>query len=148
MKKLIILGALAAALASAEIAVADPGRGATITDHESCISSPLATSCWDLKAVTKTTTTPSGNVSHITNGTNDYTVSLPLSGCTSTKSEPVHIHWLTQDGEPQSHSERLSQTTSFSCTDGYSYSCTSSFELHLANGEVQFQRPEFTCTSD
>ena len=148
MKKLVILAALVVALASTEVAAADAGNGATVTNDAFCISSPFATWCWDIKTVTNATTTPSGALSYVTNGTNDYSVSLPWAGCTTTKSEPVHLHWLTRDGEVQSHSERLEQTTSFSCAGSSTHTCTSSFELHMANGDVQFQRPEFVCSND
>ena len=56
-----------------------------------------------------------------------------------------HIRWLTKDGEEQSHSERLEQTTTFGCAGIVTYSCTSTYELHLANGDVQFQRGTFEC---
>ena len=148
MKKLLSIAAVLAALTVTGVAAADPGNGATVVNDEYCVATPITTSCWNVKTVTKTTSTPSGNVSFVTNGSVDYVVSIPLLGCTSTKSEPIHLHWLERDGELQSASERLVQTTSFVCDDGYAYSCISTFALHMANGEVQFQRPEFTCTTD
>jgi hypothetical protein len=147
MKKLLTLAALAAGLSLAGVAAAEPGTGATVVDDEYCIGSPFATWCWDVKTITKVTTTPSGNVSYVTNGTIDNTISLPFSGCTHTKLESMHLHWLKKAGVEQSHSQRLEQTTAFVCSSGSAYSCTSTFELHMANGEVQFQRPEFDCTN-
>ena len=88
------------------------------------------------------------HVSYVTNGGVDSSVTFPTLGCTSTKSEPIHLHWLQRDGETQSHSERIGLTTSFACASGYAYSCTSSFELHYTSGDVQFQRFDFTCTND
>ena len=147
MKKLLLIGSLVAgiALACTAVAGAAPGNGATVDNYAYCIPSPLITWCWDVKTVTNMTTTPSGNVSFVTNGTTDYTVSIPLLGCTSTKSEPVHLHWLRKNGDPQTHSQRLAQTNSFTCASGYSSSCTSTFELHETSGDVQFQRFDFVC---
>jgi hypothetical protein len=145
MKKLLLIGTILTGLALAGAAAADTGNGATVANYEYCIPSPLITWCWDVKTTTNVTSTPSGNVSFVTNGTSDYTVSIPLLGCTSSKSEPVHLHWLRKADETQSHSERLKQTNSFTCASGDSYSCTSTFELHETSGDVQFQRSDFVC---
>jgi hypothetical protein len=148
MKKLLILGAMVIGLAAVGAAQGAPDNGATVTNDAYCIPSPFATWCWDIHTVTKMTTTSSGNVSYVTNGTVDYGISFAFSDCTYSKTTPVHEHWLTKNGELQSQSERLIDTTTFTCASGYSYSCTSRFDLHLANGAVQFQRPEFVCSND
>lgn len=109
MKKLLVLPALVAVLVLAGSAGADPGAGATVQNYAYCSSSPFATWCWDVKTVTRQTTTPSGNVSYVTNGTSDSTISFPFSDCTSRKSEPLHLHWLRKGDEEHSYSARYIQ---------------------------------------
>ena len=72
---------------------------------------------------------------------------FPLFGCTHTITEPIHVAWLQKDGELHVQSERIAQTTSFACVGSIAQTCTSSLELHYANGAVQFQRPEWECTT-
>lgn len=100
-----------------------------------------------MKAVEQTTTTPSGNVSYMWNGTSTTSYSFAFSSCSYSRSEPLHRHWLQKDDETQSRSEHFAQTVSFDCGGGFTQTCTTSYELHSANGAVQFQRGEFVCTT-
>ena len=146
MKTLIVIGSLVATLALAATAGAGTGKGATVTDSSGCVTTPFATVCSDVHTVTNMTTTPSGNVSYVTNGTSTTQMTFAFgSGCTYTKSEPVHVHWLRKNGELQSESTRLVQATSYSC-GGFVLDCTQTIQLHEANGAVQFGRYELVCT--
>jgi len=146
MKALLLIGAILGAFALAGTAAATPGNGAIVTDTKTCIESPFATWCWSVDTVTKMTTTSSGNVSYVLNGTNENTVTFPWLPCTHRETDELHVHWLRKNGEEQSHSERLAFTTHFDCgMPGTGQTCISTFELHEANGQVQFQRPDFVC---
>jgi hypothetical protein len=146
MKALLGLATLIATLAVAGTALA-AGDGATVTDEAYCIdAAPFASWCWDVRMTTKLTTTPSGSVSAVTNGTSSSTVTLPLFGCTHTVTEPVHEVWLERDGGLVTESRRMSSTTTFGC-GGVLTTCTSTAALHYANGTVQVQRYEAACTT-
>jgi hypothetical protein len=109
---------IVAALAGAGTAAAGGGNGATVTNDSGCVTSPFTISCWDVKLVTETTTIPSGNVSYLTNGTLQNTVSILLLGCTYTRTQPIHDHELVIDGESHMFSRRFTDITSFGCGSG------------------------------
>jgi hypothetical protein len=103
--------------------------------------------CYDTRTVATLTTTASGNVAYAVNGVSSYSYDFPFAGCSYSRSQPVHLHWLQKDGDQHVLGERLTDTISFSCGAGFGQTCTSSLELHEANGEVQFQRPDFVCVT-
>jgi hypothetical protein len=148
MKALLVIGSIVAALAAAGTAAAAGENGATVTNDSGCITSSFTISCWDVKLVTETTTTPSGNVSYLTNGTLQKTVSIPLLGCTYTQTQPIHDHELVKDGESHMFSRRFTDITSFGCGGGPVQTCTLGLAVHWVNGGFQFERPEFVCTTD
>jgi hypothetical protein len=145
MKALLVIGAIAGALALAGTAAADSADGATVTNYSWCTPTPLGTVCSDVKAVTKLVVSASGNVSYVSNGTTEFTMSFPFAGCEHSVADAFHVQWLDKDDEVWSQSERLIETTSFQC-GAWGETCLSTYELHLANGETQIQRGDFVCT--
>ena len=145
MKLVVTIGTVAATLALAATASAGTGKGAGVVNSSGCVTTPLATMCYDIHTVTNMATTPSGDVSYVTNGISTTTLDFAFAGCTYTKSEPVHLHVLVKDGETHSESGSIGQTTAFDC-GAFAQSCTSTLTYHYVDGETQFQRPDFICT--
>jgi hypothetical protein len=146
MKALLVIASIAAALALVSAAAAQPG-GAQVVRTSGCVSSPLATMCYDVKTVANLTTTPSGNTAYILNGTSSYSYDFGFAGCTYSRSQPVHVKVLEKDGEGHVRGERLEDTISFNCGPGFAQTCTGTLQLHEVDGEVQFQRVDFVCTT-
>ena len=147
MKKLLSIAALIAGLAVSGVAAAAPGDGATVVNDEYCYTSPTTISCWDLKTVTKFTLTPSGNISVTMNGTSQFTISVLQSGCTYTDTDSIQLHLLGKNDADHNRSDRFGQTMTVACADGSALVCTGSFDVHEANGNVQFMRFESACTN-
>lgn len=144
-KMILILGVLVAGLVATGTASAEPG-GATVTNESGCVTSPLTISCWDVKTVTQRTTTPSGNVSYVMNGTIESTVSIPLIGCTYTRTQPIHENELVKGDEAHLFHRRLIETFTFGCGSGPTRTCTTGMDVHWVDDRFQFVRPEFVCT--
>jgi hypothetical protein len=148
MKKLLSIAVLITALAVAGVAAAAPGNGATVVNDEYCYTSPTTITCWDLKTVATFPSAPSGNGSYHLNGTSQFTVSVLQTGCTYTTTDEFHVHFISNHGVDHTSSDRGTQTNSVVCADGSELTCTESFDMHVANGEVQFGRFESACTND
>jgi hypothetical protein len=146
MKAAVLIGAVVGALALAGAAAAASGNGATVANSSSCWSSPFATWCTNVKMVTQSVTTPSGNESYVSTGTMGSTVSLPWMSCTHANTDEFHVHWLLQDGDVQSQEQHFASTQSFTCDTGADVICVSTVAFHLANGEVQIVRTDGECT--
>jgi hypothetical protein len=146
VKALILIGSLVAALVAAASAGAAPGNGATHVDISGCTLSPFGIVCQAADSVTNTTTTPSGNVSYVTNGVLAISITNPFTACSLSQTQPFHTHWLQKDGELQSRSERLTLTNTISCA-GIEHTCVSTLDFHYANGDVQFSRSDLICTT-
>jgi hypothetical protein len=144
MKKLLVIGSTLALLVLAGTALAAPGGGATVDDSSYCVTTPFTTICYDIHTVTNTTTTPSGNVSYVTNGAVTANHTFPFSTCTYSRTEPLHLHHLVKDGDVHSESWRLDVTTDYQCGT-FGQSCTTEMSYHYANGATQFGRYETVC---
>jgi hypothetical protein len=144
MKKLLVLATVAASLALSAAAAADPGTGAHVYTDSTCTPTPFSTVCIDTRLVTKETTTQSGVRSYVTNGVVTRTLTFPFSECIYVQSRPVHLHWLERDGDLQQRTEHLVTTTAFEC-GAFAQTCTTTIDLHLANGEVRATRFAFVC---
>ncbi|MFL6014777.1 MAG: hypothetical protein ACJ74P_10890 [Gaiellaceae bacterium] len=143
MKALLLIGAIVGALAVAGTAAADSGNRASVTSYAWCTPTPLGTTCVDVKTVTKLTLTGSGNVGYLTNGTETYTSSFASTGCTQSVSDAFHVHWLNTD-QFQTEKWKLAETATFTCGT-FAQTCVLTVDVHLVNGETQFEHADFSC---
>lgn len=143
-KSLLAVAAVVAALATAGIAAAAPGNGADVVDTTDCYTTPFGKYCTTLKTVTNATTTPSGNVSYVTNGTMEYTIEFVFGGSYSRVSA-LHSHSLSKAGEVHESSDHYEEQTDY-VSGTYHLSCVQSYDLHWANGSPQIIRTELECT--
>ena len=88
-RHLIALAAVIAALGTAGTATADSGQGAAVAKDAGCVTNFFGTTCTVVKTVTNTTTTPSGKISYVTNGTVDRTITFVFGG-TYTFTSSIH----------------------------------------------------------
>ena len=138
---------LVASLAVASSASAAPGNGADVVRQNECFNYPgVGTFCIDAKYVENSTETPSGNFSFLLNGefASTFTGEGPLQGCNSSTSSNLYFHSLSKDGELHEVGSHRTGEFSFDCF-GTSQHCTFSYDLHRANGQLQFNRPKFNC---
>jgi hypothetical protein len=142
MRKLIATAAALATLALAGVAAASDG--ATVVNDRSCTQTPFALVCLDVKTVTNTVVTPSGNLRYVMNGTVERTMTFGFGG-TYTATAEVHNSVLMKDGEDQSRTERYWETTQ-SVSGSYSLTCEGGFTYHFANGMVQIGEYSYDCS--
>ena len=138
---------LVASLAVASSASAAPGNGADVVRQNECFNYPgFGTYCSDEKYVENSTETPSGNFSYHVNGkfAAKTTGEGNLQGCNGSGSNKDNYHQLFKDGELHVQGTHATGESSYECF-GTRYDCTSSFDLHYANGELQFNRSKFNC---
>jgi hypothetical protein len=143
MKKLTLLFALVSmlmlALGSATAVAGPSGKGATVIDIDTCV--PLiggGTVCVTSKGMINETSTPSGNISFVTNYRERFTVYDAAGQMFWDESSKEHFHALTMDGVLQEMSWRARYTiTSW----GQTY-CVQ-YHIHGANGADQFVRIDF-----
>jgi hypothetical protein len=99
MRTLLAAAAVAvAALTFAALAGAAPGNGAQVVNDAGCYQTPFAKVCVVEKTTTNVTTTPSGNLNYVTNGTVERTMTFVFGG-SYTVSDTVHSHQLAKQGE-------------------------------------------------
>jgi hypothetical protein len=103
--------------------------------------------CVDEKTVTNITDTPSGNESHVVNGSLDVSFANRLTGCTSSNSERFHTHSEDKDGEAQSRGSRYVTTSQAGC-GGTVQTCLTTVAFHYGRGEIQFDRTDVACTTE
>lgn len=144
MKALLVVGSIVAALAAAGAAGAAGENGAVVVDYSICSPTPVFLVCSAAKTVTNVTSTSSGNLSYVTNGVIEVSYTNPF--CSISQTQPFHLHYLEQEGELQSRSQRLSLTNQLSCA-GVSHICVTTLDAHYANGDVRFSRSETVCTT-
>ena len=98
------------------------------------------TFCENVRGVTTTTRTPSGNVKY--GGNAQY--SVVITDNSGKVIESYNNKWqynsLTKDAVLQLYSYHSTYTFQYG-----SLSCTSSGQLHIANDKLQFSRSNFTC---
>jgi hypothetical protein len=140
---LIGLAALAATLTLAGTAAAASSDGAVVVNDSSCSTNIFATTCITVKSTTNSATTPSGNISYVTNGTVERTMTFVFGG-TYTFSDELHLHGLRKDGEVHEESDHYySQWEAVSGT--YHLTCVQSYDLHWANGKPQLGDYQLYC---
>ena len=145
MRTLLAAAAVAvAALSFAALAGAAPGNGAQVVNDAGCYLTPFAKVCVVEKTTTNVTTTPSGNLNYVTNGTVERTMTFIFGG-SYTVSDTVHSHQLAKQGEIAEASDHyLEQSEYLSGT--YHLVCTEAFDLHWANGNSQLGNYDVQCT--
>jgi hypothetical protein len=140
-----LIGTMLAALALAAPAAAGTDSGATVVKDEGCVTNVFATTCTVIKTVTNMAITPSGNVSYVTNGTVERRMTFVFGG-TYTSTQKLHLHALAQQGETQASSEHFDEQTDY-MSGTYALSCVSGYDIHWANGDVQFGNYHLECTT-
>lgn len=116
------------------------GNGAQVTNSSGCQTLPNATVCGTLHTETHNTSTPSGNTNIQANGKYDLTVTF-TSGYSYSYSGSFHEHFLYKQGQPQEFSLHNSDTYTTSLYG----TCTTSWDLHYANGKYQFDNITEVC---
>jgi hypothetical protein len=142
-RHLIALAAVIAALGTAGTATADSGQGAAVVKDAGCVTNFFGTTCTVVKTVTNTTTTPSGKISYVTNGTVDRTITFVFGG-TYTFTSAIHMHGLRTDGEVQEESDHYSSQWEY-LSGSYHLVCVESYDLHWANEAAQPSNFELYC---
>ncbi len=152
MRKLIVLMmslAMLAAFGASASAAPGNGNGAQVVHQHSCdVDTPAAglTECIDADFEGIDHVTPSGNESQSANGSYCDTISDSATGdvvyhfCENN----VHAHYLfTSDGTVLQ--EEGVHYTIIETSGGTT--CTELLDLHMANGQVQFDHDDINCTS-
>ncbi len=138
---------LVASLAVASSASAAPGNGADVVRQSECFNDPdydYGTFCIDAKYVQNSTETPSGNFSYHANGESalKFTGEGDLQGCNDSSSSKFNYHFLVKDGVLHELGNHVTGEFSQDCTSQH---CTYSYDIHKANGQLQFNRPKVNC---
>jgi hypothetical protein len=144
MRKLVSLLAVLTTLAVAGVAAAAPG-GAEVISEDSCESAWFGTVCTTVHATTNMTATPSGNFVYVTNGTSERRLTFAFGG-SFTSTTDIHLVALQKNGETQTSSERLTESTSYR-SGTYALDCVGGFSIHYANGSTQFGDYSYECTT-
>jgi hypothetical protein len=143
MRKTITLIGIVTALAVAGTASAG-GSGAEVVNDAGCYSTWFAKVCTTIKTVTKETTTPSGNVAYMTNGTVENTMTF-ISGSTFTRSSRLQSRYLAKQGEITTATDHYDEVWE-SVSGTYHLVCTYSYDIQVAGGEGRVLRYELECT--
>ena len=124
-------------------ASAAPGNGAQVNTIRECQDVGGGfTFCQTLHEVVKTTATPSGNLSLLTNRRSDFTFSGP--GCRESSSATLRHHSLLKGGVTHEISLAEQGRLTADC-GGFVVQCEFVSHFHFANGQVQFNRTETHC---
>jgi hypothetical protein len=144
MRTSLLVLAAAAALATAGTAAAASGNGAAVVRDAGCTTSFFGTTCTVLKTVTNETTTPSGKISYVTNGTVERQITFVFGG-TYTFTSSLHMHGLRAADEVREESDHYASQWEY-VSGGYHLICVQSYDIHWANGDSQFAGSELGCT--
>lgn len=133
---LVALGLTAAMAASSDGAI-------VINDHQCFDASGGYTICYDLHVEGNQTTAASGNVSLEQNGFVNQSLIDPSGNTVASATQDVHYHtlWMAKTATLQEGGAHYS----FSSTSGGT-TCTSSFDIHIANGSVQYDNFSSACS--
>ena len=99
------------------------------------------TECITAKGVVNEITTPSGNTSFFTKEHYSVSITDPEGNVVFAKSVKSQYHSLTMEDVLHELSIRNRATFTF---DGEP--CTASYAFHEVNGEIQFEREEYSCS--
>lgn len=144
MRKVISFLVVLTALAAAGVATAAPG-GAEVISQDSCEQVWFGTVCTTVQATTNISTTPSGNLVYVTNGTSERRLTFAFGGSFTSTSD-IHLVSLQKNGETATESHRLTETTSYR-SGTYALDCVGGFSIHYANGSTQFGDYSYECTT-
>jgi hypothetical protein len=145
MRTILTAAALAAiALTFAAVAGAAPGNGAQVVNDAGCYQTPFAKVCVVEKTTTNVTSTPSGNLNYVTNGTVERTMTFVFGG-SYTVTDTIHSHHLDKQGEIFEESDHYLEQNEYQ-SGTYHLLCTEAFDLHWANGASQFGNYDVQCT--
>ncbi len=145
MRTILMATAVAVtALAFAGVAAAAPGNGAQVVNDAGCYQTPFAKVCIVTKTTTNVTTTSSGNLNYVTNGTVDRTMTFVFGGSYTVSSE-IHEHHLLKNGEFFEASDHYSEQREY-LSGTYHLVCTEGYDTHWANGATQFGSYDLQCT--
>jgi hypothetical protein len=133
-----------AALMFAAVAGAAPGNGAQVVNDAGCYQTPFAKVCIVQKTTTNVTTTPSGNLNYVENGTIERTMTFVFGGSYTVSSE-IHAHHLLKQGEFVEASDHYSQQSEY-VSGQYHLVCTEGYDTHWAGGASQFGSYDLQCT--
>ncbi len=131
----------------APAAQAASGNGAYVMNVEECYEHEGEeygegyTECITAKSVVNEITTPSGNTSFFTKEHFSVSITDPEGNVVFTQSAQTHYHSLTMEDVLHELSIRNRATFTF---DGEP--CTTSYVFHQANGEIQLDHFESSCT--
>ncbi len=101
-----------------------------------------------MHGVSNLTETRSVNTRYFFNGDveTEFTGSGQLAGCSYSAEERRHYQALVMDGVVlHEEGDRFNTVITVKDCDGGTYRCTSGFNQHYANGEIQFSRSEAAC---
>ena len=147
VRRLIATAALTpiTVLGMAGTASADPGNGATVTKRHECQTTPFGGFCVKTVLVVNETVTPSGNVSYTSN--HYFQLENNFGVCQFLGDSRTHRHFLLKDGELQEAGEHEESSLTANCPGTPSRICTFTVDYHYANGTVQYEMRDFTCTT-
>jgi len=124
-------------------AAAGASGGAEVINESSCEPAWFGSVCTTIKATTNVSTTPSGNVNYVTNGTAERRLTFDFGGSYTTTSD-IHLVAHQQQGESHVVSERSTQTTSYR-SGTYALDCSGTIVSHYANGSTQYVDYSYDC---
>jgi hypothetical protein len=144
MRKAIMFGTmLAAVVLAGSVAAGAANAAAVVVKDAGCVTNFFGTTCIVIKTTTNATTTPSSNVSYVTNGTVERRIEFSFGG-SYTSSRNIHVHTLAKQGEIRTSSEHHEELIDYVSGTWFA-SCLSSYDIHWTNGDVQFSRSELAC---
>ena len=138
------LTVLASALAFTAVAGAAPGSGAQVVNDAGCYQTPFAQVCIVEKTTTNVTTTSSGNLNYVTNGTVERTMTFVFGGSYTVSSE-IRSHHLLKQGEFFETSDHYAEEREYR-SGTYRLLCNEGYDTHWTNGASQFGSYALECT--
>jgi hypothetical protein len=144
MRKAIMFGTmLVAVVLAGSVSAGSAKAAAVVVNDAGCVTNFFGTTCTVIKTTTNATTTPSGNVSYVTNGTVERRIEFSFGG-SYTSNSTIHVHTLAKQGEIRTSSEHYDELIDY-VSGTWFMSCVSGFDIHWTNGEAQFIRSELSC---
>lgn len=135
----LLIGVLMLALGASSALAAPAGKGATVIDVDIC--APLiggGTVCVTSKGMVNETSTPSGNLSYVTNYSEHLLVYDANGQVTWDQTNKEHFHFLMKGDVLQELSWRSRSTIT-----SYGQTYCIEYHIHGANGQDQFVRIDF-----
>jgi hypothetical protein len=143
MHKLIFgVATFAAALALAGTAAAS-SDGAVVVKDAGCTTNFFGTTCSVVRTTTNTTVTPSGNISYVTSGTVERTITFVFGG-SYTFTSSLHMHGLRKSDEVHEESDHYYSQWEYASV-AYQLTCVQSYDIHWTNDAAQLANSELYC---